>query len=101
MHRLDVHILPVGEECLNTIHAYIAEDSIYYADLLKAEILHIAYDILALNPFAGRPTETRPDIREFVCPNSRYIIRYSVDQNIINIRSVYRARGMSLYGDNA
>jgi hypothetical protein len=52
MHKLEVNILPVAEECLDRIHTYIAQDSIYYADLLKAEILHIAYDILSYNPFA-------------------------------------------------
>jgi plasmid stabilization system protein ParE len=94
MHNLDVDILPIAEECLDRIHAYIAQDSIYYADLLKAEIIHIAYDVLAHNPFAGKSTEKNPDIREIVCPNSRYIIRYSVNNNCINIRSIYRSRGM-------
>jgi plasmid stabilization system protein ParE len=94
MRKLDVDILPIAEECLNKIHTYIAQDSIYYADLLEAEILHIAYDILAFNPFAGRATEKRPDIREIVCPESRYFIRYSINNDVINIRSVYRTRGM-------
>jgi plasmid stabilization system protein ParE len=94
MHKLDVIILPIAEECLQRIHEYISRDSIYYADLLEAEILHIGYDVLALNPSAGRATLKRPEIREIVCPESRYIIRYSVNDNVINIRSIYRSRGM-------
>ena len=100
MHNLDVDILPIAEECLNRIHAYIAQDSIHYADLLKAEIMHIAYDILAHNPFAGKATDKRQDIREIVCPNSRYIIRYSADKDCISIRSIYRSRGMWLFGSD-
>jgi hypothetical protein len=97
MPQYSVSILPIAEECLERLHEYFVSHSAHYAHLFQAEIVHIVYDVLALNPYAGRAIDKNPEIREFVCPASRYVIRYSFIRDRIIIRSVYKSRWMWLY----
>jgi toxin ParE1/3/4 len=66
---------------LRAIRAYIAKDSVFYADRMVARIIERT-DVLALHPHVGHPVHEAPDldVREVHVASYRIIYRVLLDE---------------------
>lgn len=71
---------------------YIAQDNVTAALQIAERIIDLT-EMLAMHPFAGRPGRIA-GTREFVVPDSPFILVYGVDSaaSVIWIYAVYHAR---------
>ncbi len=75
---------------IESIRDYIADDSVFYADLVAARIVS-AVERLREFPESGRlvPERSRTGIREIIVKPYRVVYRYDSDQ--VEIVTVFRA----------
>jgi addiction module RelE/StbE family toxin len=81
---------PQSVHDLESIRAYIAEDSARYAELVIARIVS-SVERLASFPESGRivPELNRPEVREVIVSPYRVVYRYR--SGVVEIATVFRA----------
>ncbi len=75
---------------LDSLRAYIAEESPAGAQRVVLRILHDVEDLLPNHPQMGRPGRV-PGTRELVIPRTPYIVPYRVQRETIQILRVYHS----------
>ena len=75
---------------LDSLRAYIAEESPAGAQRVVLRILHDVEDLLPNHPQMGRPGRV-PGTRELVIPRKPYIVPYRVQRETIQILRVYHS----------
>jgi toxin ParE1/3/4 len=73
---------------LDSLRAYIAEESPANAQRVVLRILHDVEELLPDHPQMGRAGRV-PGTRELVVPRTPYIVPYRVDRQTIQILRVY------------
>lgn len=73
---------------LDSLRAYIAEESPANAQRVVLRILHDVEELLPGHPEMGRPGRV-PGTRELVVPRTPYIVPYRVHRQAIQILRVY------------
>jgi toxin ParE1/3/4 len=79
---------PEAIQDLISLRAYIAEESPAGARRIVARILHDVEHLLPDNPQMGRPGRV-PGTREFVIPQTPYIVPYRVQRSTLQILRVF------------
>jgi plasmid stabilization system protein ParE len=87
-YNMFVKLTQDGQDDLDTIFAFIASDSEYYAHIVIAEIRMI-FRYFEMNSRMWKQIKEHPETREYVWPY-KYLIRYEINNDMLFITAIYK-----------
>jgi hypothetical protein len=90
MQKYKVIFMPSATEDILSIYAFIARDSIFYAEAVTRSIYDWSVKMFAVVPHIGQIIYTAKMIREVTEPQYGYKIRFQISGDDVHVLMIYK-----------